>query len=248
MKNISTSTTNNHLGFMTIWTIGWSGGTAALAASADGAGLLLYLIFSGIMMLAWWAFMQQFIAVAKTMFEVPALSQDLNSMTATWRSKPHLPGLLLWCFSIGLVVIAILLLGTWMPVVGQEAASVIFPTLSTGMWSYMGWKWLQALKPILLMNERFSLDSTFERIIIKRQRLLLQQEIELPTAGLKVHADETTLTLRAGDEEVAMYCPPGPERERLIENLTQSIQRAELDPVSQPEIPEAISEMLGQKH
>ena len=246
MKNTSTAT-DNHLGFMTIWTIGWSIGTAALASTVDGAGFFMFMIFSAIQLVAWWAFMKIYVDVAKTMFEVPDLKQDLNSMSATWGSKSHLWWLLLWCFSVGAVVLAVLLFGTWMPALGAETIRMVIPTISTGLWSYMGWKWLQAIWQMLSMKETFSLESTFEHLSIKSKKLLFQRDIELPIFGMTLTADDTAIHIRAGDEDVTMLCPPSPERERLIDNLNQSIQRAVSDPVTQPEVPQAIAEMLGQK-
>ena len=245
-----TSTTKNPLGFLTIWIIGWSVGTGALAAGfstrAD-AGVLFFLVFGIAQLYVWRLDMQHFVDAAKTKFEVPELSQNMDAMSATWRSKPHIWGLLLWCFLVGVVVLGILLFGTWFPVLGAEGGSAVIPTLLTGTWGYVVWKWLQALRTMLLMNESFSLDSSFERLTIKRKGLLLQRDIELPISGLELTVDETTIHLRSGDEDVAMHCPPSPERERLLDNLDQSIQRAEHDPVTQPEVPEAIAEMIGQK-
>ena len=88
---------------------------------------------------------QLFVDQAKAMFEAPALSQDLDSMSAAWKSMPHVWGLLLWCSMLGLVVFAILLFGTWAPVRGAETASTFIPMLLTGVWSYPVLKWVQAL-------------------------------------------------------------------------------------------------------
>lgn len=245
MKN--TSTTKKPLGFLTIWIIGWSVGTAALAAGVRDEGLLFFLLFGSAQLYVWRLFMQHFVDAAKTMFEVPELTQDLESMSAAWRSKPHVWGLLLWCFLLGLVVLGILLFGTWMPVMSAEGGSAVIPTLLTGTWGYVVWKWLQALGELLRMNEAISLGSTFERLTIKRKGLFLQRDTELLTAGLELTVDDTTIHLRSGGEDVTMHCPPSPEREHLIDNLNQSIHRADRDPVTQPEVPQAIVEMMGQK-
>lgn len=247
MKNAPTTPTKKPLGFMTIWLIGWSIGTGALAAAIKDGGAFFFLLFGATQLFVWQHSMQLFVDQAKAMFEAPALSQDLDSMSAAWKSMPHVWGLLLWCSMLGLVVFAILLFGTWAPVRGAETASTFIPMLLTGVWSYPVLKWVQALGRILTMNQRYSVESTLDRLTIKHNGLFLQRDIELPISGLELNVDDTTIHLRSGEEGVAMICPPSPERERLTDNIKQSIHRAALDPFSQPEVPQAIAEMIGQE-
>ena len=79
------------------------------------------------------------------------------------------------------------------------------------------------------------------------QGLLRRRRIELPLEGLRITSDDATILLRTEDEEVYLNCPEGLAREKLLQNLRQSIARAEQDPFTQPEVPQNLAEMLGQE-
>ena len=252
MKLKSQSGTKYPLVFLSFWIVFWSVGVGALSGGAGrgGAIFFLFLLTHGASELfVFRLIMKNFIDAAKGMFRTPEVSQDLDSMSANWRSRPRMWGLLLWCFLLGVVVLAILLIGTWMPVMGivDGSASPYLPLLLTCFWGYVAWTWSKALQTILMMIEKIKLSSTFDRLIIKRKGLFLQRDIELPISGLEVTADESSIFLTSGNEDIALSCPPGPEREQLLANLSQCIERAEHDPVSQPEVPKALAEMMGQK-
>ena len=126
--------------------------------------------------------MQEFVAAAKSMFKAPELSQDLDSMSATWRSKPLVWMMLSWCFLLGLGVLVILLVGTWR---GAEDFITIIPLLLTGMWGYVVWCWIQALRSITRSIEQLSLRASADRVTIERQGLFLRREIELPLSAVR---------------------------------------------------------------
>ena len=251
MKNVTPANQIFRLGFMTIWITFWSLAVGFISGGVarGNSFLILFLItHGGAEIFVARMIMKEFTKAAQGLYQAPELSQDLDSMSATWRSKPHVLGLLIWCFLLGFVVLAILLIGTWLPVldVADGSASPYIPILLTCFWGYVAWTWSQALRSILLMLEKIRLISSFDHLTIKRQGLFLRRDIDLPISGLEVTADETAIVLRSGDEDLTLNCPPSPERARLLENLSQSIQRAENDPVSQPELPKALAEMLGE--
>jgi hypothetical protein len=109
------------------------------------------------------------------------------------------------------------------------------------------WSWGLAIRDIVRTIEQVHLVSTLSHITIRRQGLLRRRDIALPLGGLVVTSDDTSILLRAEDDEVLLSCPPGPARAQVLQNLQQSIARADQDPFTQPEVPRPLAEMLGQK-
>merc|ERR1712185_562379 len=82
------------------------------------------------------------------------------------------------------------------------------------------------MRDIVRTAERVHLVSTLSRVTIQRQGLLRRRRIELPLEGLRITSDDATILLRTEDEEVYLNCPEGLAREKLLQNLGQSMIRS----------------------
>lgn len=259
----------NQMGFFTAWLAMWTFTTALFTTALSKGGLEPWLAVAAMAFFEIIVFrmgMRHSVEVARSRFRPPVLKVGLDSMSATWKHKPHIWGILLWCFLLGLMVLTMLLIGTWLPArwevegswivaVSQfimpdariEPSGMLVPLLLTGLWSTIVWSWGLAMRDIVRSAGRFSLVSTLSRLTIQHQGLLRRRNIELQLDGLRVTSDDTTIRLHTEDDAFLLSCPAGLARDQLLENLQQSIERAEQDPFSQPELPQPLAEMLGQK-
>lgn len=186
---------------------------------------------------------REFITAAEKLVQAPELSQNLDSMTATWRSRGLSWVLLLWCALYGLVVTLILLAGAWLPALLEFRWSrAVISVLLTPLWGYVGWMWLSALRTIRRTMARVTITSTFDRLTIEENGLLFKRDTELLIFGLTVRARGTHLRLRSGEQVVSVYCAPGPQRKKLIATIRQSVDQANADPPSPPELLQAPDE------
>lgn len=240
------------LAFFSFWLTGWSVGVGIISfmvAKGSPLMVLFLLTHGGAEVFVSRMIARKFVDAAERMVRAPVLSQDLDSVTATWRSRGLSWVLLLWCTLLGLVVMLMLLIGTWLPAFRAFSPwHAIAGVLLTAAWGYVGWNWLTALRDIRHTMARVTLTSTFDRLTVAQRGLLFEQDAELPIAGLEVSADETRLHLRSGEQTVSVCCAPGPQRQKLLDTLQESIDQAAASPFTQPEMPQALAAMRGQEH
>ena len=238
------------LGFMTVWLTFWSVGVGLLSSMAVQGELFLWLfVFThgGAQVFVSWLVASQFSALAERAVRTPEVELGLSDMTVRLRPlKARVWVLLMWCLGLGAVVGLLLGGGTWHPVI-QEATPfrVVVASLMSVAWGVIGWRWLRALRSILRALQRTTVEATLDQVTVTRRLPLVEIVHELPAAQLTVEAKEFDLTLSSPQETVSLRCPPGPERDRIVETLNKMATRSAADPATQPQLPDALADMLG---
>lgn len=247
MSSASPSGQTVSLGFLTIWLLGWSLGVGFLSSLVSTEGGLLWLfIFThgGAEIGVAWALAASFARAAEGAITPPRIEQDLAAMAARWRPTPRLLVLTVWFSLLGLLVGAILGLGTWLPVIDNASPGpIVVATLLSLGWGVIGWRWVKTLRTMLRAFESFSLSATFDRVEVTRKRGPAETVTTLPAADLLVSEEDHALTLRTPTESITVRCVPSDERAHLVQTLRDMAARARAAPFEQPPVPRDLARL-----
>ncbi|MEL6346998.1 MAG: hypothetical protein AAFV53_28045 [Myxococcota bacterium] len=239
------------LAFMTVWLSGWSLGVGVISGMLTTTPFMIIFLLThgGAELGVGWMVTNKFIKAANQSMKAPSdVQADLDSVTTRWGPSWKSPLLLVWCALLGLVVMGLLLSGTWAPVIaGATTVNVIVAILLTALWGVLGVRWGAALNEIRKTNQTWSIDATFDRLTIEQRGWLQATRHQLSMEQLTVLEEAHHLRLMDDEHDVTIPCPPGMERNALVEQLALAARRAQADPFDQPEVPQALAEMMTQK-
>lgn len=233
--------------FLSFWLSIWSVGVGLLSSVLLSSGGVLWLFIvthGGAEIGAAWVISSSFLTAARQTVGGPEVTLDLAKMTASWGPKPRLHVVTVWFIALGLLVGAILGLGTWLPFFNAPTAvSFTLAVMLSAAWSMIGWRWLTVLGDMRKLARSVTVEATIDHVTIVQNRGVSQRETEIPAASLTVAVDGSQLTLSGPDASLTLHCGQTPARDQMVSTLQEMAARAAASPFEQPPLPQALASL-----
>ena len=183
------------------------------------------------------------LAAAREAFGALEVTPDLAGMKASWGTQPRVYALIIVYIVWGLCMEAILGVAVWLSVFHLSTPTIAGALGVSAVWA--GWRWLTVLAEMQKLAQSITIEATFDRITVIRERKVFRAETEIPADALVVTTDDHQLTLSGPEASLTLPCEQTPARDQLVSTLQEMSARAAASPFEHPPLPEALAALRG---
>ena len=225
--------------FMSVWLSFWSVGVGVISAMVAGnPGMLLFLFsHGGAEVFVARQVTKSYLKAARESLREPTIKQDLDGLTASWGPRPRLYVLQTLFALLGVVVMTLLLGGTWWKFDPAQLGSLVVAVPLSVVWGLVGWWWINAFREMIGFGAKTSLDASFDQVKIQRRGWLVATDHQFETQHTTVMDSAEGLEISDGKQTLLLPCPASSERDHLINTLREAAARARANPTTDVPIP-----------